>query len=63
MPTMYVGTINSKPVGTVAIVENDLEIRKKLTTWLASVYIFPEFRKHGYSIPLIQHLIDKLQNK
>jgi GNAT superfamily N-acetyltransferase len=58
IPGTYVA-IDSSPVGSASIIENDMETRPELTPWLASVYVKPDFRHRGIGRQLVNH-IEKL---
>lgn len=44
IPSAFVAETDSKPAGTVSIVKHDMEIRKDLSPWVASLYVAEEFR-------------------
>jgi len=46
-------------MGTVSLIENDLESRPQLSPWLASLYVRPEFRGKGLGSSLIKEMIIK----
>ena len=63
IPTMYVAKKNDNPVGSVAIVENDMDTKPEITPWMAFVYVFPEYRRKGLGSVLVKHIMDKSREK
>lgn len=56
LPLCYVGLVEGYPIGMVCLRKHDLEIAdKKMTPWLASLYIIPSQRKLGYGSKLLSH--------
>jgi GNAT superfamily N-acetyltransferase len=53
VPSVYVAEIGGDAVGTVSLVEHDMDTRKDLTPWLASVYVHPEHRQQGVGSALV----------
>ena len=53
IPSIFVAELDGKPVGTVSLVEHDLEIRPELSPWLASLYVHKDFRRQGIGSRLI----------
>ena len=64
IPTMYVAKDDKNIIGTAAIIECDLDARSDLSPWMASIYVFPEYRKKGHSKALVRHIMKeaKLNN-
>lgn len=56
MPTTLVIVDNNKPLGSAAIVANDMDTHQELTPWLASVFVHPDHRCKGIASELIQQL-------
>ena len=62
-PITLIVIINGECVATVSIFENDLKTPKKLTPWLASLYVSPDHRGQGIAKKLInkaQEIIKQL---
>jgi N-acetylglutamate synthase-like GNAT family acetyltransferase len=59
VPSMYVAKNGDEIIGTAAIVECDLDTKSHLTPWMASIYVFPEHRKKGYSKKLVTHIMEQ----
>ena len=53
IPSIFVAELDGKPIGTVSLVEHDLEIRPELSPWLASLYVRKGFRRQGIGSRLI----------
>lgn len=59
VPFMVVAVDNGQLVGSAALALEDMQTRKDLTPWLASVFVKPEFRKNGVATVLVRHIEDK----
>lgn len=46
-------------LGSAAIIECDMETRKALSPWLASVYVAPEHRNKGVGSDLVKYVMRK----
>ena len=57
IPSTFVA-INKIPLGSAAIVANDMETRLDLSPWLASVFVASEQRHNGIGRKLILHVMD-----
>jgi GNAT superfamily N-acetyltransferase len=55
IPTLFIGHIDGKPIGTSLLMEEDMTTRKDLTPWLAGVYVIPEERRKWYGTTLARH--------
>lgn len=56
IPTTFVAVTDGKPVGSASLVDYDMEGREDLTPWLASVYVIPEYRRHGIASALVRRV-------
>jgi predicted N-acetyltransferase YhbS len=54
VPTFWVAFLDGSPIGSVALVENDMDTREDLTPWLGGLYVTPAFRGRGVGGQLIQ---------
>ncbi len=59
IPSTWVAVSGKTVMGSAAIVHHDLEIRRELSPWLASVYVGKDFRRQGIAARLVQHVIIK----
>ena len=59
IPAMLVAYKNDQPLGSVRLIEHDMENHPELTPWLASLYVHPDSRGQGIGSSLIQE-IEKL---
>lgn len=57
IPSTYLA-IDRHLLGSAAIVENDMDNRKHLSPWLASVYVDQSYRRRGIGSQLVQHVVD-----
>jgi GNAT superfamily N-acetyltransferase len=46
-----------EPIGTVALVENDMNTHPELSPWLGGVYVIPTARGRGVASAVINHVI------
>jgi GNAT superfamily N-acetyltransferase len=60
IPTTYVAVEQRQPVGSVTLVEHDMEIRWDLSPWLAGVYVQPQSRRQGVGSELVRHAIQQV---
>ena len=61
IPTTYVAVDQGQPVGSVTLVEHDMEIRLDLSPWLAGVYVQPQSRRHGVGSALVRQALEQVQ--
>lgn len=54
IPTALVALEGNELVGTIAIIEQDLEIRPALTPWLGCLFVSPAYRRQGVATSLIR---------
>ena len=57
VPTTYVALENERLLGSVTLVENDMETRRDLSPWLAGLFVWPEFRRKGVGTTLVAHAV------
>lgn len=57
IPSIFVAEIDGKAVGTVRLVWHDMDIRKELSPWVASLYVHKEFRRQKIGTKLM-HFIE-----
>lgn len=63
-PTTWVAHHPSHgPMGSVSLVKDDLPGYPDLNPWLASLYVFPDFRNRGLANLLIRAALDFLRQK
>jgi GNAT superfamily N-acetyltransferase len=53
IPVMLVAHDNGKPMGSVQLINDDMETHPELSPWLASLYVHPEYRQQGIATRLI----------
>jgi len=58
IPTTFVAE-HENLLGSAALIECDMEDRKELSPWLASVYVKPEFRRRGVGETLVKHVMQQ----
>ena len=54
LPTTLVLIEDGEPVGTVSLESDDMDLRPDLTPWLASLYVVPSHRGHGFGRKLVR---------
>jgi len=62
IPTTYVAMEQGRPIGSVTLVEHDMEIRLELSPWLAGLYVQPQSRRQGVGSALVQHALRQVQH-
>lgn len=58
VPVTFLALENGAPVGTVSLIEDDLEMHPELTPWLASLYVTPGNRGAGLRTNLVSHAVE-----
>ena len=58
IPSIFVAEIDGKAVGTVSIVRHDMDIRKELSPWVASLYVHKDLRHNKIGRKLIHFIED-----
>ena len=56
VPFMVVAVDNGQLVGSAALALEDMQTRKDLSPWLASVFVKPGHRKNGIATALVRHI-------
>ncbi|MFD2191239.1 GNAT family N-acetyltransferase [Pistricoccus aurantiacus] len=54
IPAVLLALVKGYPVATASLVEADMETRRELSPWLASVYVLPEWRGQGIASRLVR---------
>ena len=57
IPTTYVALAGGEPLGSVTLVEHDMDNRRDLTPWLAGLYVAPAHRGRGVGSALARHAV------
>lgn len=63
IPAALVAVEGSEALGTIAIIEQDMEIRPNLTPWLGCLFVAPQYRGRGVAGHLLRegfHLAERL---
>jgi GNAT superfamily N-acetyltransferase len=55
IPCAWVAFLAEEPVGTVSLVEHNMDTRLDLRPWLAALFVLPEFRRQGIGAILVRH--------
>ena len=58
IPTTFVAT-DQELFGSAAIIQHDMDTRKDLSPWLASVFVASEFRRQGIGSKLVRHVMEQ----
>jgi predicted N-acetyltransferase YhbS len=59
VPTTFVALEDGRLVGSVSLLEDDLDGWEDLTPWLASLYVIPERRGQGLGTRLVKRVIEE----
>jgi predicted N-acetyltransferase YhbS len=54
LPTSFVALLDGAPVGSAAIIANDMTDQETLSPWLANVYVVPAARRQGIGAALVR---------
>lgn len=54
LPTSFVALLDDAPVGSAALIANDMTDQETLSPWLANVYVVPTARRHGIGAALVR---------
>ena len=54
IPVMLVAHDSGKPLGSVRLIDDDMESHPELAPWLASLYVHPHFRRQGIATQLVR---------
>ena len=58
LPTIFVAHNNGLLLGSVSLEKEDMDTRKFLTPWLASLFVIPEQRNKGVASQLIRFIVN-----
>ncbi|WP_227368894.1 GNAT family N-acetyltransferase [Halomonas sp. M20] len=56
VPAVFLALAEGRPIGTASLVKADMEVRRELTPWLASVFVLPEWRGQGVASRLVRRI-------
>lgn len=59
VPLTLIALRDGDVVGTASLIEYDMDTRRDLSPWLASVYVIPEQRGQGIGTKLVQAIVAK----
>lgn len=62
IPSTYIAMENNQILGSAALVENDMDTKKELSPWLASVYVDKVHRGKGIGSKLVLHAMEAAKN-
>ncbi len=58
VPSTYVA-VDTEPMGSAAIIANDMDSHLEWTPWLASVFVAPAYRNRGIGRRLVSYAMDQ----
>ncbi len=58
LPTIFVARSKAQLLGSVSLAKEDMDTRKCLTPWLASLFVVPEQRNNGIASQLIVFIVN-----
>lgn len=56
LPTMFVAWAGAQPIGTAALIANDMDVLPEWIPWLANVFVIPEYRRQGIGAQLVERV-------
>src|SRR5437667_8270440 len=59
IPTTVVAIENGTVLGSAMLIADDMDTRRELSPWLASVFVAPERRREGIGGALVQRIIEE----
>jgi N-acetylglutamate synthase-like GNAT family acetyltransferase len=63
IPTTYIAlSSQSDLLGSVTLVDSDMDTHQELTPWLAGLYVQPDFRNLGIGSKLVNHAVNKVRS-
>ena len=62
IPTAFVALLEGKITGFACLVAHDMETRKDLSPWLASVLVAPEYRSRGVGTSLSLRVVQEARS-
>ena len=63
IPSTYIAKKNNILLGSSALLEHDMETKKHLTPWLASIYVAEPHRKQGIGSKLVLHAMKEAKKE
>lgn len=54
VPCAWVAFVDATPVGSVSLIEHDMDTRQELAPWLAALFVLPSHRGQGIGAALVQ---------
>jgi predicted N-acetyltransferase YhbS len=54
IPCAWVAFLDENAVGTVSLIEHNMDAKPEFTPWLAALYVLPEFRAQGIGTALVR---------
>jgi GNAT superfamily N-acetyltransferase len=54
VPCAWVAFVGATPVGSVSLIEHNMDTHKELTPWLAALFVLPSHRGQGIGTALVQ---------
>ncbi len=55
-PVMFVAHKNGRPLGSARLIDNDMDTHPELNPWLASLYVYKDYRHKGIGSALIHQI-------
>ena len=59
IPTTFVAAGGENVLGSASLIDSDMESHTELSPWLASVYVAPEYRRHGIGTALVERVVEE----
>jgi GNAT superfamily N-acetyltransferase len=59
MPATFLALLEYTLLGSASLIEYDMDERKDLAPWLASVYVAPEHRRRGVASALVNRVVEE----
>lgn len=59
IPTTIIAMENGQPLGSVSLLEDDMDSHMHLSPWLASLFVVPQRRGQGIGAMLVKRLVEE----
>lgn len=63
LPSTWLAQVNGQPLGSAAIVKQDMDIHLDKSPWLASVFVSSEFREQGTGSALVREVMEQARQQ
>jgi predicted N-acetyltransferase YhbS len=62
IPCAWIAFAGEAPVGTVSLIEHNMDTKMDLRPWLAALFVLPEYRRRGVGTSLVRRCEDEARS-